>query len=63
MLKNGYKIILIKEGKYNLKQFNVSFLHLVITFIFLFFSGFGLVLFFSHQLCGLQNGIQNKQNY
>ena len=50
MLKNSYKIILIKEGKYNLKQFNVSFLHLAITFIFLFFSGFGLVLFFSHQL-------------
>ena len=24
MFKNGYKIILIKEGKFNLRQFNIS---------------------------------------
>jgi len=31
VLKNGYKIIFIKEGKFNLKQFNISPLYVVIT--------------------------------
>jgi len=64
MLKNGYKIIFIKEGKYNLKQFNVSFLHLVLTAGFLFFISFALVLIFSHQL-SIWSGtseIQKHQN-
>jgi len=41
MLKNGYKIILIKEGKYNLKQFNISFSQFILAF------GLILVLFSS----------------
>ena len=28
MFKNGYKIIFIKEGKFNLRQFNISPLHI-----------------------------------
>ena len=49
MLKNGYKIILIKEGKYNLKQFNISFLHifLIVGLIFIFTSS--LFFIFSEQ--------------
>ena len=30
MFKNGYKIIFIKEGKFNLKQFNISPLYSVL---------------------------------
>ena len=30
MLKNGYKIIFIKEGKFNLKQFNITPLYIVL---------------------------------
>ena len=31
MLKNGYKIILFKEGKYDLKQFNVSLSQIILS--------------------------------
>jgi len=49
MLKKGYKIILINEGKYNLKQFNISFLHVIFAFgLFLIFTT-SLVIIFSGQ--------------
>ncbi len=50
MLKNGYKILLIKEGKYDLKQFNVSFLHVVLVFSLLFILSTSLFFIFSEQL-------------
>mgnify|MGYP001261493804 CR=1 FL=1 len=31
MFKNGYKIIFIKEGKFNLRQFNISPLYIALT--------------------------------
>ena len=33
MFKNGYKIILIKEGKFNLRQFNISPLDIAYSII------------------------------
>ena len=44
MLKNGYKIIFIKEGKFDLKQVNLSPLH--IALIFAAIIGFTSSLFF-----------------
>ena len=49
MLKNGYKIILIKEGKYDLKQFNISFLHVFLTVALLIFFTSSLFFMFSEQ--------------
>ena len=47
MLKNGYKIILIKEGKYDLKQFNISFFHLFsIISIFIILTSCVFFVFF-----------------
>ena len=31
MFKDGYKIILIKEGKFNLRQFSISPLHIILA--------------------------------
>ena len=50
MLKNGYKILLIKEGKYNLKQFNVSFFHVVLIVSLFFILSTSLFFMFSEQL-------------
>ena len=50
MLKNGYKILLIKEGKYDLKQFNVSFFHVVLIASLLFILSASLFFMFSEQL-------------
>ena len=50
MLKNGYKILLIKEGKYDLKQFNVSFFHVVLIVSVLFILSASLFFMFSEQL-------------
>ena len=47
MLKNGYKIILIKEGKYDLKQFNISRIHIVSTFGLIFILTASLFFIFS----------------
>ena len=44
MLKNGYKIIFIKEGKFDLKQVNLSPLHIVLIFVAII--GFTSSLFF-----------------
>jgi len=35
MLKNSYKVILYKEGNYDLKEFNVSILHIVLAVCFI----------------------------
>ena len=50
MLKNGYKILLIKEGKYDLKQFNVSFFHAVLIVSVLCILSASLFFMFSEQL-------------
>ena len=50
MLKNGYKILVIKEGKYDLKQFNVSFFHIVLIVSLLFIFSTSLFFMFSEQL-------------
>ena len=45
MLKNAYKIILIKEGKYDLKQFKISRLHiLLVVFIIIALASSLLIL-------------------
>ena len=50
MLKNGYKILLIKEGKYDLRQFDVSFFHVVLIVSLLFIFSTSLFFLFSEQL-------------
>ena len=50
MLKNGYKILLIKEGKYDLRQFDVSFFHVVLIVSLLFIFSTSLFFIFSEQL-------------
>ena len=50
MLKNGYKIILFKEGKYDLKQYNISSFHVILTVGLLFILISSLFLMFSTQL-------------
>ena len=47
MRKNGYKIILIKEGKYDLRQFNVSFHHIILSVGFIFILTSSLFFLFS----------------
>ena len=50
MFKNGYKIILIKEGKYDLRQFNISAMHVIFTIISIFIFSVCLLFIFSNQL-------------
>ena len=47
MLKNGYKIILIKEGKYDLKQFNISLQHIILSlgFLIIFITSLLFIIF------------------
>jgi len=47
MLKNSYKIILFKEGKYDLKQFNISFRHIILLFSLIFIISSSLFILFS----------------
>ena len=49
MLKNGYKIILFKEGKYDLKQYNISSFHVILTVGLLLILISSLFLMFSTQ--------------
>ena len=47
MLKNGYKIILIKEGKHDLKQFTVSFPHIFLIVSLIIILTSSLLFIFS----------------
>jgi len=47
MLKNGYKIILIKEGKHDLKQFTVSFPHIFLIVSIIIILTSSLLFIFS----------------
>ena len=49
MLKNCYKIILIKEGKYELKQFNISFVHILLSAGLIFILTSSVFFIFSEQ--------------
>jgi len=50
MLKNSYKVIFYKEGKYDLKQFNISFIHLVLIVGLISIVTSSLFFMFSEQL-------------
>ncbi|SVE28888.1 uncharacterized protein METZ01_LOCUS481742, partial [marine metagenome] len=68
MLKNGYKIILIKEGKYNLKQFNISFSQILLAFSLLIILAVTLISLFSENISNysdnyeIENHRINNQN-
>ena len=49
MLKNTYKIILFKEGKYDLKQFNISPIQAILAVLLLFIFSSSLLFLFSKQ--------------
>ena len=49
MLKNGYKVIFYKEGKYDLKQFNISFIHLILLVGLISILTSGLFIMVSEQ--------------
>ena len=49
MFKDGYKIILIKEGKFNLKQFSISPLHITCAAVALVMFTSSLYFIFSDQ--------------
>ena len=64
MFKNGYKIILIKEGKYDLRQFNISVTHVISIFlsIFIFIASLFFVLTNQLELWSDVNEVSNHQN-
>ena len=49
MFKNGYKIIFIKEGKYHLRQFDLTPLKILLIASFFIFISFSFFLVFSDQ--------------
>ena len=53
MLKNGYKIIIIKEGKYDLKQFNISLFHIILLVCFIFILPSSMFFMFSEHFSNL----------
>ncbi len=62
MLKNVYKILLIKEGKYDLRQFNISFFHIVLLVSLLFILPTSLFFMFSEQLSNWAGSIEIEKH-